>query len=107
MGRMGAFLFFGNGPRKPTGTPTGEKGQTRFELIRKQHVILRVDSPFFPTIVLFENRPFPWLSGGFLERRIPGKNGDGSTRVILSTLALEPPCPLQTFRVSLEKPGSP
>ena len=38
---------------------------------------LRVDSPFFPTIVLFENRPFPRVSGVFLERRIPGKNGHG------------------------------
>ena len=42
--------------------------------------LLRVDSPFFPTIVLFENGPFSWVSGGFLERRIPGKNGEGSTR---------------------------
>ena len=43
---------------------------------------LRVDSPFSHTIVLFENWPFPWLSGGFLERRIPGKNGEGSTRTL-------------------------
>ena len=41
---------------------------------------LRVDSPFFPTIVFFENRRCPWVAGGFLERRIPGKNGEGSTR---------------------------
>ena len=40
---------------------------------------LRVDSPFFPTIVLFENRPIPWVSAVFLEKRIPGKNGEGST----------------------------
>ena len=45
-------------------------------------LMLLVTSPFFPTIVLFENRPFPWVSGGFLERRIPGKNGEGSTRRI-------------------------
>ena len=38
--------------------------------------------PFCPTIVLFENRiRFPgFQEGGFLERRIPGKNGEGSTR---------------------------
>ena len=24
--------------------------------------------------------PFSWVSGGFLERRIPGKNGEGNTR---------------------------
>ena len=41
---------------------------------------LRVASPFFSTIVLFNNRPFPWVSGGFLETRIPAKNGEGSTR---------------------------
>ena len=26
--------------------------------------------------------PFPWVSGGFLERRIPGKNGEGSARTV-------------------------
>ena len=41
---------------------------------------LTVDSPFFSTIVLLKNRPFPWVSGIFLERRILGKNGEGSTR---------------------------
>ena len=25
---------------------------------------------------------FPWVSGGFLERRIPGKNGEGTPRTI-------------------------
>ena len=30
---------------------------------------------FCSTIVLFNNLPFPWASEGFLERRIPGKNG--------------------------------
>ena len=48
--------------------------------LRGSSNILRVDSPFFPTIVLFENPPFPWVSGGFLERRIPGKNGEGRSR---------------------------
>ena len=28
---------------------------------------LGVDSPFFSTIVLFKNLPFPWVSEGFLE----------------------------------------
>ena len=31
-------------------------------------VFLTVDSPLF-SIVLFKNRPFPWVSGGFLEIR--------------------------------------
>ena len=35
-----------------------------------------VDSPFFSAIVLFKNQPFPQGFGGFLERRIPGKNGE-------------------------------
>ena len=36
---------------------------------------LRVDSPLFPTTVLFENRPFPWVYGGLLERRkVPLEN---------------------------------
>ena len=38
---------------------------------------------FFSTIVLSKNRiRFPWVSGGFLERRIPGKNGEGTPRVL-------------------------
>ena len=46
---------------------------------------LRVDSPFFPTIVLFENRiRFPEFSGYFLERfgslGSDFGNGKGSTR---------------------------
>ena len=39
---------------------------------------LGADSPFFSTIVLF-NHPFS-LSGGFLERRIPGNHGEGTLR---------------------------
>ena len=39
---------------------------------------LGVDSPFFSAIVLFKNQPLPQGFGGFLERRIPGKNGNGS-----------------------------
>ena len=30
--------------------------------------VLGVDSPFFPTIVLFQSRRLPWVSGGVLER---------------------------------------
>ena len=41
---------------------------------------LEVDSPFFSTIVLFKNRVFPLGFGGFLKRRIPGKNEEGSRR---------------------------
>ena len=42
--------------------------------------LLRVDS--FSTILVNHRSvqtpdPFPWVSGGFLERRIPGKNGNG------------------------------
>ena len=33
------------------------------------------------TIVLFINHPFFLDSGGFLERRIPGKNGECTTRI--------------------------
>ena len=32
------------------------------------------------TIVLFKNQPFPQVLGGFLERRIPGKNGEVTPR---------------------------
>ena len=35
----------------------------------------RVDSPFFSTIVLFNNQLFPQGLRWFLERRMPGKNG--------------------------------
>ena len=45
-------------------------------------IILRVDSPVFSTIVLFKNQLFPWVFDGFLKRRIPGKNGEGSPRII-------------------------
>ena len=40
---------------------------------------LGVDSPFFSTIILFNRQLFlPRVLGGFLERRIPGKNGSGA-----------------------------
>ena len=45
-------------------------------------VFLGVDSPFFSTIVLFKNQLFPLGFDGFLKRRIPGKHGEGSPRVI-------------------------
>ena len=38
---------------------------------------LGVDSPFFSTIVLSKTSYCPRDSGGFLETRIPGKNGNG------------------------------
>ena len=45
--------------------------------------VLRDDSPFCSTIVLSKNWiRFPWVSGGFPERRIPGKNGGGSPRTV-------------------------
>ena len=58
-------------------------------------IFLGVDSPFFSTIVLFKNQPcflgvffLPGVSGGFLEGRIPGKNGEGSPRIFaISELA--------------------
>ena len=58
---------------------------SRASRAKHKHVPAKVpgDSPFFPTIVLFENRPFPRVSGGFLERRIPGKNGESSTRMMI------------------------
>ena len=40
-----------------------------------------VDSPLFSTIVLCRNQLFPWGYDGFLERRIPGKNGEVSPRI--------------------------
>ena len=40
---------------------------------------LGLDSPFSSTILLSKHRiRFPWVSGGVLYRRIPGKNGIGS-----------------------------
>ena len=33
---------------------------------------------------------FPRISGGFLERRIPGKNGGGTPRIVLETRTLAP-----------------
>ena len=45
-------------------------------------MVLGVDSPFFPTIVLFENQLFSQGFGGCLERRIPGKNGEATLRMV-------------------------
>ena len=39
-----------------------------------------VDSPFFSTIVLFKHQLVACVFDGFLKRRIPGKNGEGSPR---------------------------
>ena len=53
-------------------------------------VFLGVDSPFFSTIVLFKTSCFPWGSDGFPERRIPGKNGKVSPRILKRLLDFEP-----------------
>ena len=46
-------------------------------------IVLAVDSPFFPAIVIFKNQPFPQYFGGFPESRIPGKNGtEGTPRIV-------------------------
>ena len=47
-------------------------------------IFLGVDSRFFSAIVLFKNQRFPQGFCGFLERRIPGKNGE-VTPIILET----------------------
>ena len=44
-----------------------------------------VSRGFFSAIVLFNNQPlsdFPRVFGGFLERRIPGKNGEATPRIL-------------------------
>ena len=43
---------------------------------------LGVDSQFFSAIVLFENQPFPRVLCSFLERRIPGKNWEVTSRMV-------------------------
>ena len=56
-----------------------------FPLILRQArvcIILGVDSPFFATIVLFKQGLFPLGFDGFLKRRIPGKNGEGTPRIM-------------------------
>ena len=56
-----AVLWLQGKHREPTG-----KSQTS-----------RVDFPFFSAIVLFNKQiHFSRVFGGFLERRIPGKNGE-------------------------------
>ena len=45
-------------------------------------VFLGVDSPIFSTIVLLKNQLFLQGFGWFLERRMPGKNANGSCRVL-------------------------
>ena len=56
-----------------------ESGKARTHL---RQGILGGDSPFFPTIGLFKNQLFSLGFGGFLEKRIPGKNGEGTPRMI-------------------------
>ena len=45
--------------------------------------VLGVDSPFFATIVLLISQLFPCVCDGFLKRRIPKKNGEGSPRFVV------------------------
>ena len=51
----------------------------------RKGIVLGVHSPFFSTIVLFKNQLFTCGSDGFLERRIPGKNGEVFSGIV-STL---------------------
>ena len=57
----------------------------RGPLFGATHISLGVDSPFFSTMVLFENQLFPMVVCGLLERRIPGKNGEATLRISIST----------------------
>ena len=53
-----------------------------FVHLSESSLIGLISFPFFSTIVLSKNRiRSPWGSGGFLERRIPGKNGEGTSRI--------------------------
>ena len=46
---------------------------------RNSEILGSLPFPFFSSIVPSKNRSrFPWVSGGFLERRIPGKDGEGT-----------------------------
>ena len=61
--------------------------------------------PLFATIVLSNWIRFPWVSGGFLERRIPGKNGEGiQTKRVAAWFGhifwLDPPVPKPVFSQS-------
>ena len=65
--------------------------------------ILGVDGPFFSAIVLFKNRIhffafFFWVCSGFLERRIPEKNGEVTARAMFFAVcffsAMEPSKPI-------------
>ena len=61
-------------------------GETQAKGVRVSF-FLGVDSPFFSTIVLFKNRIcFPRVLDGFLKRRIPGKNREGTPRLFSSQL---------------------
>ena len=57
--------------------------------------------PFFSTIILFKNQiRFPRVSGGFLERRSPGKNGGGTPRMAKSQVAHRLKPPVETMSCS-------
>ena len=49
-------------------------------------------------MVFFNNQPFPWVSEGFLERRIPGKNGEGTLEPFVSAFGRS----LHAFRAALK-----
>ena len=49
--------------------------------------VLGVDSPFFSAIALSKTSHFPRAFGGFLERRITGKNGEVTPKTVFATFA--------------------
>ena len=51
----------------------------------KLPMALGVDSPFFSTIVLLKNRLFLLGFDGLLKRSLPGKNGEGTPRMVFGT----------------------
>ena len=50
--------------------------------------------------MLLKTQPLPWVSGGFLERKIPGKNGEGTTRTMVWGLACPGDSPLDGPRTA-------
>ena len=57
---------------------------------------LVLDAPFVSAIVLFKNQQFPQVFCGFLERKIPEKNGEATPRVVLFAGVLT--CPHTNLR---------
>ena len=76
LGRQsGAAISLSASARRGSDSDLGPRG--------KDVIDLRADFPFRSTIVLEKKKPFPWVFANVLERRIPGKNGEGSTRIEL------------------------